>query len=101
MRYLFIVNPLAGVGGKRKFPELIYNTFRNNPADIKVLFTRCSGDAKVIIKEYLNDFDVFVAVGGDGTTNEVASMNWMLSLFNFPFSSFFKILYLPLSSFTI
>jgi len=74
MRYLFIVNPLAGVGGKRKFPELIYNTFRNNPADIKVLFTRCSGDAKVIIKEYLNDFDVFVAVGGDGTTNEVASM---------------------------
>ncbi len=74
MRYLFIVNPLAGVGGKRKFPDLIYHAFRYNPSDVKVLFTRCQGDGKAIIKEYLNDFDVFVAVGGDGTTNEVASM---------------------------
>lgn len=74
MRYLFIVNPLAGVGGKRKFPDLINHAFRSNPSDAKVLFTRCQGDAKVIVREYLNDFDVFVAVGGDGTTNEVASM---------------------------
>jgi diacylglycerol kinase (ATP) len=74
MRYLFIVNPLAGIGGKRKFPDLIYHAFQSNPSDVKVLFTRCQGDAKAIIKEYVNDFDAFVAVGGDGTTNEVASM---------------------------
>jgi diacylglycerol kinase (ATP) len=73
MRYLFIVNPIAGMGGKRKIPDLINSAFRNNPADARVLFTRCPGDAKVIVKEYFNEFDVFVAVGGDGTTNEVMS----------------------------
>ena len=72
MRYLFIVNPLAGAGGKRKLHEIICHAFRHNPSHAKVLFTRCQGDAKVIVKEYFDDFDVFVAVGGDGTTNEVA-----------------------------
>ena len=74
MRYLFIVNPMAGMGGKRKIPDLINHTFRHNPSDARVLFTRCQGDAKVIIKEYFDEFDVFVAVGGDGTTNEVVSV---------------------------
>lgn len=74
MRYLFIVNPMAGMGGKRKIPDLINSAFRHNPSDARVLFTRCQGDAKAIIKEYFDDYDVFVAVGGDGTTNEVVSV---------------------------
>lgn len=73
MRYLFIVNPMAGMGGKRKIPDLISNAFRHNPSDARVLFTRCPGDAEVIVREYFDEFDVFVAVGGDGTTNEVVS----------------------------
>jgi diacylglycerol kinase (ATP) len=74
MRYLFIVNPIAGMGGKRKIPDLINHAFRHNPSSARVLFTRCQGDAKVIVKEYFDEFDVFVAVGGDGTTNEVVSV---------------------------
>ena len=70
MRYLFIVNPMAGMGGKRKIPDLISYAFRHDPSKALVLFTRCPGDAKVIVKENFTDFDVFVAVGGDGTTNE-------------------------------
>ncbi len=73
MRYLFIVNPMAGMGGKRKIPDLIGHSFRHNPSDVRVLFTRCPGDARVIVKEHFDEFDVFVAVGGDGTTNEVVS----------------------------
>ena len=73
MRYLFIVNPMAGMGGKRKIPDLIRYAFRHDPSKALVLFTRCPGDAKVIVKENFTDFDVFVAVGGDGTTNEVMS----------------------------
>lgn len=73
MRYLFIVNPMAGMGGKRKIPDLISHAFRQNPSDARVLFTRCSGDARIIVSEYFDEFDVFVAVGGDGTTNEVFS----------------------------
>jgi len=74
MRYLFIVNPMAGMGGKRKIPDQINHLFRLNPSDVRILFTRCQGDAGVIIREYFDDFDVFVAVGGDGTTNEIVSM---------------------------
>ena len=74
MQYLFIVNPMAGMGGKRKIPDQINHVFRLNPTYARVLFTRCQGDAKVIVKEYFDDYDVFVAVGGDGTTNEIVSM---------------------------
>lgn len=61
------------MGGKRKIPDLINHAFRHNPSDARVLFTRCPGDAKQIVKEYFDEFDVFVAVGGDGTTNEIVS----------------------------
>ncbi len=73
MRYLFIVNPMAGFGGKRKFPDLINQVCLKKGIAGRVLFTRCAGDAVNIIREFFDEYDVFVAVGGDGTTNEVAS----------------------------
>ncbi len=73
MRYLFIVNPMAGLGGKRKYPDLIKQVCLEKGIASRVLFTRCAGDAIKIVQEYFNDYDVFVAVGGDGTTNEVAT----------------------------
>lgn len=73
MHYLFIVNPMAGVGGKRKFPDLINQICKEKGISARVLFTRCAGDAINIIREFFNEYDVFVAVGGDGTTNEIVS----------------------------
>ena len=73
MRYLFILNPVAGVGGRRDFLQMIADACNEKKVKFKILFTRDRGDAKKIIEKKFDKFDVFVAVGGDGTMNEVAS----------------------------
>lgn len=73
LSYLFILNPVAGVGGRRDFLQLIANACREKGVKYKILFTRSRGDAKKIIEKKFGKYDVFVAVGGDGTMNEVAS----------------------------
>jgi YegS/Rv2252/BmrU family lipid kinase len=73
LRYLFLLNPVAGVGGRRDFLQIIRDACLEKNVAYKILFTRCPGDAKKIILKKFDKFDVFVAVGGDGTMNEVAS----------------------------
>src|SRR5665647_347128 len=73
LKYLFLLNPLAGVGERRDFLQMIASACREKEVDHKILFTRSPGDAKKIIRKRFDKFDVFVAVGGDGTMNEVAS----------------------------
>ncbi|MEI6277640.1 MAG: YegS/Rv2252/BmrU family lipid kinase [Prolixibacteraceae bacterium] len=73
LRYLFVLNPVAGVGGRRDFLQMIAIACREKDVDYKILFTRSPGDAKKIIRKKFDKYDVFVAVGGDGTMNEVAS----------------------------
>lgn len=73
LRYLFILNPVAGVGGRRDFIHMITHACSEKEVKHKILFTRSKGDARKIILKYFEKYDVFVAVGGDGTMNEVAS----------------------------
>jgi YegS/Rv2252/BmrU family lipid kinase len=73
LRYLFILNPVAGVGERRDFLQMIAVACEEKKVEYKILFTRSPGDAKKIIRKKFDKFDVFVAVGGDGTMNEVAS----------------------------
>jgi len=73
LRYLFILNPVAGVGARRDFLQLIANACLEKGVKYKILFTRSKGDAGKIIQKKFDKFDIFVAVGGDGTMNEVAS----------------------------
>jgi len=73
LRYLFILNPMAGVGGRRDFLQLIESACREKNVKFKILFTRSPGDARKIILKKFDKYDIFVAVGGDGTMNEVAS----------------------------
>lgn len=73
LRYLFILNPMAGVGGRRDFLQLIERACRKKNVKFKILFTRSPGDARKIILKKFDKYDIFVAVGGDGTMNEVAS----------------------------
>ncbi len=74
MRYLFLLNPVAGVGARRDFLQMIAVACREKKVVYKILFTRAPGDAKKIIQKRSDKYDVFVAVGGDGTMNEVASV---------------------------
>ena len=61
---LFIVNPISGKGKKAKIVEMV------KARGHKVLFTEYAGHAEVLAREATED--IVVAVGGDGTVNEVA-----------------------------
>lgn len=72
-RILFIINPVSGKGdGKRLAATILKKvTHSDNTA---IVFTRYKSEAGEIVREKLNEgFDTFVAVGGDGTVNEVAA----------------------------
>lgn len=73
MRILFIVNPISGVGFGKELPKKIKKMpeYRNIDYDIK--FTEYAGHAKLIVEKAKNsgNYTHIVAVGGDGTVNEV------------------------------
>ena len=61
---LFIINPISGKGKKQKLAKRLL------AKGYKVAFTEYAGHAEVLAREATED--VVVAVGGDGTVNEVA-----------------------------
>lgn len=61
---LFIVNPISGHGNKTRVVS------RLEKKDCKVVYTEYAGHAEKLAREA--DEDIVVAVGGDGTVNEVA-----------------------------
>ncbi len=70
-KYLFINNPISG-GGKNNFIK-IFESFKDKFPQHKIINTTYSGHAKALAAQYKNEFDIIVAVGGDGTINEIAS----------------------------
>ena len=71
--FQFIINPSAGQGKYKQIIQSIHNILSDSGAkyDIKVLEYR--GEALSLAKKAADDHDVVVAVGGDGTVNEVFS----------------------------
>lgn len=72
MKFVFIINPVAGTGDKQK---LLKNALEKLDGiyDFDVLFTKAKDDATKLVLDYKNNEPVcFVACGGDGTLNEVA-----------------------------
>ncbi|QKG80167.1 diacylglycerol/lipid kinase family protein [Tenuifilum thalassicum] len=73
-KILFIINPISGTRGKENILHLINTNVDLDIFEPEILFTRKKGDAIQIIKEKREEgFKYFVAVGGDGTVNEVGS----------------------------
>lgn len=72
-KIIFIVNPVSGKGnGRRLMQSISKNTLTS--AEPVAFFTSGKGDAVKFVKDGLKGgFRKFVAVGGDGTVNEVAS----------------------------
>ena len=69
----FIVNPISGTNSKDDFPELVAQTLDHDRFDEEVVFTEYAGHAAEIASQRAAEGrDVVVAVGGDGTVNEVA-----------------------------
>ena len=70
---VFILNPHSGTQSKMQLPALIDSTLNKEKFCHKVLFTEYPGHAADIAKQCVDaNTDIVVAVGGDGTINEVA-----------------------------
>jgi diacylglycerol kinase (ATP) len=70
---LFIVNPISGGKKKDGVPELIEKHLGGTIYKPVIVFSDGISHAKQIAREAVNKFDLIVAVGGDGTVNEVAT----------------------------
>lgn len=69
----FILNPISGTHSKEEIPNLIEQTLDQELYDYTIRFTEYAGHAAEIAKGCVEQAeDVVVAVGGDGTVNEVA-----------------------------
>ncbi len=71
--YLFIINPTARNGGIGKMWPKVEEEILKRGLDHKSVYTQHQGHAIELTKEMEKDFDCVVAVGGDGTINEVAN----------------------------
>lgn len=74
LNILFIINPISGGKDKLKIPALIDANLDRSKFNANFAFTEYVGHASEIAEEAAGkNFDVIVAVGGDGTINEIAS----------------------------
>lgn len=72
-RIVFILNPHSGTQSKSGVPQLIEETIDKEQFDYEARFTEYAGHAAEITRGCVAEgIDIVVAVGGDGTINEVA-----------------------------
>jgi diacylglycerol kinase (ATP) len=70
----FIINPKSGTDRIKSLKDLIEELFVEKYFEVKIIYTEYAGHAKIIAKELATkNFETVVAVGGDGTVNEVAT----------------------------
>jgi YegS/Rv2252/BmrU family lipid kinase len=68
---LFIVNPISGVGRQKVIEKLIAGHLDKKKYEPVIAYTKARAHATTLAAEAAqNNFDVVVAVGGDGSVNE-------------------------------
>jgi lipid kinase, YegS/Rv2252/BmrU family len=69
---LAIINPVSGTGSKDKIPRLIETVVNPDLNDVSIIMSEYQGHAYELTQQAVKDnFDIVVAIGGDGTVNEV------------------------------
>lgn len=72
-KILFLINPISGTRHKNHLPGMIDELTDKKIFDVEVVITKYKGEATEIVRQKLIDnYRYFVAVGGDGTVNEIA-----------------------------
>ena len=70
----FIINPFSGLSRKKNVPGLIEKHLDTTKFVYDIAFTEAAGHAIELAKDaVIQDYDIVVAVGGDGSVNEVAN----------------------------
>ncbi len=72
-KLLFIYNPRAGKGQIKNHLMDIIDIFAKNDYEVTVCPTQKAGDAVVVAKDGLTDYELLVCSGGDGTLDEVVT----------------------------
>ena len=71
---LAIINPVSGTGNKEKIPRLIETVVDQEKNDVSIVMSEYAGHAHEIALDAVQaGIDIVVAIGGDGTVNEVGS----------------------------
>ena len=72
---LFIINPVSGIGKKNSLEQLLIKLINTSVINYEIKYTERPGHAVEIAKAVVknNSHQVVVAVGGDGSVNEVAT----------------------------
>lgn len=74
-RIRFIVNPFSGAGRKKDLKVLLNKYLNHEKFEYEICQTKAAGHGKKLTAEAIQmDCDIVVAVGGDGTVNEVSSV---------------------------
>jgi len=67
---LFLINPISGIGRKNDLPKLIETHLKNHKYEIQNTEYRKHGEE--IAESEKDNYDAIIAIGGDGTVNEIA-----------------------------
>ena len=68
-----IINPISGVGSKRKIPKMIEQMCEKGGCSLEISFTEYPGHASELTRKAIDaGANCIIAVGGDGTVNEIA-----------------------------
>ncbi len=71
--YIIIINPISGRKNNSNISKIIHTYFSSINIPHKIIYTKFKDEAPSIVKEYLDKgHTTFIAVGGDGTVNEIA-----------------------------
>lgn len=72
LKTLFVVNPISGLGKQKDFPQLVDRYLDTSRFSYSIRITEYAGHARVLASQLKDEYDIMVAVGGDGTINEIA-----------------------------
>ena len=70
---LFIINPISGGKKKDQVPALIKKILDHTQFEATIVYTERAMHSSDLAKEAVGEYDYVIAVGGDGTVNEIAS----------------------------
>lgn len=70
-KLLFIINPISGVGKKNIIPKLLEKKIDKTQFDYRIEYTKQRGHGSDIAREQHPYFEAIIAVGGDGSVNEI------------------------------